>query len=158
MRRLKFFLILLFLAGPAHAFQDGKPQDLPREALVIQTASGTYEFRVQIAKTPDQQRTGLMFRRSMPDDEGMLFPYRFPTQPVFWMMNTYIPLDLIFIRSDGTIARIVPNATPMSQELIESGGYVNGVLEINGGLAEKLGITAGDKIRHPFFEEGEIDE
>lgn len=129
---------LLILTGPA--LSQDKPQDLPRETLTVETETGAHEFSVQIARTDRQKRLGLMFVTSMPETEGMLFTYKYPEAASFWMRNTYIPLDIIFIYPDGTIANIAREATPMSLDAIISAGYVTGVLEINGGLADKLGI------------------
>ena len=92
-----------------------------------------------------------MFRADMPENEGMLFQYKYPEIVGIWMRNTYIPLDVIFIYPDGTIANIAHNMVPLSLESKDSAGFVTGVLEINGGLADELGIEPGDKIIHPFF-------
>ncbi len=152
-----FFLIFLFSCAPANSYQpeisnqEGAPQTLPLEALSVEASGGTFKFEVQIAATPEQQRTGLMFRTKMPRGEGMLFTYKYPISAGFWMRNTYIPLDIIFVRADGTIANIAHNTVPLSLESVNSVGYVTGVLEINGGLADELGIKPGDKILHPFF-------
>lgn len=159
MLKLFTFLILLgslFTPNPVHGFQGGKPQDLPLEPLGVQTEHGLVEFQVQMARTADQQRTGLMFRMEMPDTEGMFFPYRYPQRVSFWMRNTYIPLDIIFIYPDGVIANIEAMTTPLSLDAVRAAGHVNGVLEINGGLAEKLGIKVGDKIIHPHYD-GEVE-
>jgi uncharacterized membrane protein (UPF0127 family) len=92
-----------------------------------------------------------MFRRSMPADRGMLFDFG-KVQPIsMWMQNTYIPLDMLFIRSDGTIARVAENAEPLSTRSIPSGEPVLAVLELNGGTARRLGIKAGDRVEHPLF-------
>lgn len=146
-----FLLVFLFSCAPANSYQDGTPQALPLEALSVETSDGTFAFQVQIAATLEQKQTGLMFRTEMPAGEGMLFTYKYPTNPGFWMRNTYIPLDIIFVRADGTIANIAHNTAPMSLDTVSSVGYVTGVLEINGGLAQELGIEPGDKILHPFF-------
>ncbi len=155
--QILFFLFALFAqnTAPASAFQGGQPQTLPLEDLVVETASGPHAFRVQIAATPEQKRTGLMFRTNMPAGEGMLFTYKYPEVAGFWMRNTYISLDIIFIRADGTIANIAHNTVPMSLDSLNSAGHVTGVLEINGGLADELGIEPGDKVIHPFFNSGD---
>lgn len=146
-----FFLIFLFSCAPANSFQDGAPQTLPLEPVTVVTKDGSHVFQVQIAATPEQKQTGLMFRAKMPLGEGMLFTYKYPEVTGFWMRNTYISLDIIFVRGDGTIANIAHNTVPLSLNPVNSVGYVTGVLEINGGLAEELGIEPGDKILHPFF-------
>ncbi|MEO7864948.1 MAG: DUF192 domain-containing protein [Sphingomicrobium sp.] len=114
--------------------------------LTIHSASGHHRFNVEIARTPEEQQTGLMFRRALAPDGGMIFPYDHELQLAFWMKNTLIPLDLIFIGSDGQIVRIAENAQPMSLDLIPSGQPVTAVLEIAGGRSAELGITAGDMV------------
>jgi uncharacterized membrane protein (UPF0127 family) len=105
--------------------------------------------------TNDAERSrGLMYRKSLPEGRGMLFDFG-TEQPVsFWMHNTYIPLDMIFIRADGRILRVAENATPMSDNLIPSGGPVRGVLEVIAGTARKLHIAAGDRVAGSFFGKG----
>ena len=124
----------------------GQPQTgLQQVPLTIMSASGTHDFTVDVAATPEQQQRGLMFVRSLPPDGGMIFPYD-PPQPIgFWMKNTLIPLDLIFIRADGTIARIA-TAKPHDETTIRSGEPVAAVLEIAGGRAAELGIREGDRV------------
>ncbi len=107
---------------------------------------------VEIADDDRERARGLMFRRSMPDDEGMLFDF-FSEQPEsFWMRNTYIPLDMLFIKADGTIDSIAEHATPLSERSIPSKSPVRFVLEINGGLSETLGIKLGDKVSGPAMD------
>ena len=101
--------------------------------------------------TPEQHATGLMFRRELPEGQGMLFDFK-AEQPVsFWMKNTYISLDMIFIRGDGRILRIAEHTEPLSERLIHSGGPVRAVLEVIAGTAKKLGIGPGDRVAHPIF-------
>lgn len=111
--------------------------------LTIRSKNGTHQFTVEVAATPQQQETGLMFRKSLAGDRGMIFPYDPPENAAFWMKNTLIPLDIIFIRSDGTIVRIT-NAEPMSLEPLPAGEPIAAVLEIRGGRAAELGIKEGD--------------
>ena len=92
-----------------------------------------------------------MFRRSLAGDRGMIFPYDPPQEVAFWMKNTLIPLDMVFIAGDGTIKHVHANAVPMSTDTIPSGYPVRAVLEINGGSAALLGIKPGDKVKHPIF-------
>jgi uncharacterized membrane protein (UPF0127 family) len=113
--------------------------------LTIRSASGVHRFTVQIAATPEQQEHGLMFTRSLAPDQGMIFPYDPPQNVAFWMKNTLIPLDMIFIRADGTIARIV-TAKALDETPIPAGEPVAAVLEIRGGRAAELGIRVGDKV------------
>lgn len=122
------------------------------ERVVVQTSGGARAFMVEVVDTPETRARGLMFRKSMPRSEGMLFDFR-TEQPVgFWMENTYIPLDIIFIRADGSIESIAANAVPLSREVLPSRGAILGVLEINGGLAAELGIRPGDRVRHRMFQ------
>ena len=113
--------------------------------LTIHSASGGHRFTVEVAATPEQQERGLMFRRSLAADRGMIFPYDPPQDVAFWMKNTLIPLDMIFIRSDGTIARIA-NAEAARPDPLPSGEPVAAVLEIRGGRAAELGIKEGDMV------------
>ena len=120
---------------------------LEQVPLTITTAKGkTHRFTVEVASTPDEQAQGLMDRQSMAPDRGMIFPYE-PAQPVaFWMKNTYIPLDMIFIAPGGRILRIEANTVPLSLEPVGSGDAVEAVLEIAGGRSAELGIAAGDQV------------
>ena len=123
------------------------------EPLTIETAGGgePRKFQVEMATTDQEKSVGLMFRTSLADDAGMLFPYGPPQEITMWMRNTYIPLDMVFIHADGTIARIEANTEPLSEAIISSGSAVSAVLEIAGGAASRLGIKPGDIVRHPFF-------
>ncbi|MDI4664547.1 DUF192 domain-containing protein [Xanthobacter autotrophicus] len=122
------------------------------EALEIATSKGVVTFEVEVARTDEQRTTGLMYRKSLDERAGMLFDFKVD-QPVYmWMKNTYIPLDMLFIRADGTIARITAMTTPFSTETISSGEPVRAVLEIAGGTARKVGIKAGDRVAHPVFQ------
>jgi uncharacterized membrane protein (UPF0127 family) len=111
--------------------------------LTIKSKNGVHRFTVEVAATAEQQERGLMFRKSLAGDRGMIFPYDPPQDVAFWMKNTLIPLDIIFIRSDGTIVRIT-KAEAMDLTPLPSGGPVTGVLEIRGGRAAELGIKEGD--------------
>jgi uncharacterized membrane protein (UPF0127 family) len=122
------------------------PAGLERIPLTVVTGEGTRHFVVEVARTPAEQATGLMHRRSLAADDGMLFPYAVPQPASFWMKNTLIPLDIIFIRPDGTIANIAANTTPMSLDPIPSLEPVSAVLEIRGGRAAELGIEPGDRV------------
>jgi uncharacterized membrane protein (UPF0127 family) len=119
---------------------------LDQKILTIRTASGKlHRFTVEVAATPDQQEHGLMNRQSLDPDRGMIFPYDTPQQVSFWMKNTLIPLDMVFVRPDGTIARI-ENAVALNLEPVSSLEPVNLVLEIPGGRAAELGIKPGDRV------------
>ncbi len=114
--------------------------------VTIHSSSGTHRFTAQVARTPAEQSMGLMFRKSLGPSEGMIFPYDPPQMVGFWMKNTLIPLDMIFIRADGVIARIAANTVPMSLEPQTSGEPIAAVLEIRGGRSAELGIKQGDKV------------
>ena len=116
------------------------------EPLTIHSANGEHRFTVEVAATPDQQETGMMFRRSVAGNRGMIFPYDPPQEVAFWMKNTLIPLDMIFIRPDGRIARIAANAVPESLDPVPSGEAISAVLEIGGGRSAELGIKEGDRV------------
>jgi uncharacterized membrane protein (UPF0127 family) len=135
--------VLLF-AGNAYA------QAL--EALSIASQGGQRQtFQVEVARNEADRAQGLMFRRSMPADRGMLFDFGRVEPVSMWMQNTYLPLDMLFIRPNGTIARIAANTEPLSTRTIPSGEPVLAVLELNAGTAAKLGIKAGDQVEHPIF-------
>lgn len=136
--------LLLPLAAPALA---------PGE-LVIETPGGPKRFTVELADTPEARAKGLMFRRSMPPDHGMLFDFEVEQPVAFWMKNTPLPLDMLFIDARGVIARIEADATPYSETPIPSGRPVRAVLELNAGTAARLGIAPGARVRHPIFEQG----
>lgn len=114
--------------------------------LTIRSASGEHRFTVEVAATAQEQNDGLMYRRSLAPDRGMIFPYDPPQSVAFWMKNTLIPLDMIFIRKDGTIARIVANTVPLSLEPVPGGEPVAAVLELAGGRAAELAIREGDRV------------
>ena len=118
----------------------------PREELVIETKAGEREFQVEIADDARETSIGLMFRREMAENEGMLFDFGAEAPRSFWMQNTYIPLDMIFIKADGTIDSIAEKTTPLSEKSVPSRGPVRFVLEVNAGLADSLGIAPGDKV------------
>jgi len=120
-------------------------------ALTIASANGKHAFTVEVAKTSAEQARGLMYRTDIPKDGGMIFaPYPPdggpPRVASFWMKNTPSPLDIVFIRPDGTIARIAENAVPFDETPIPSGEPVGAVLELNGGRTQELGIAEGDKV------------
>jgi uncharacterized membrane protein (UPF0127 family) len=134
------------VGGPG-CIADGPPQTtLPREVLTIHTARGPVRFNVQVAADDASRTKGLMFVRSMPDDEGMLFDFHQPQSTAFWMRNTYLPLDLLFVTADGRIANIAHRAPTCSDAPIPGEGPIRVVIEINAGLAERLGIQPGDRV------------
>ena len=118
----------------------------------LRGAFGTAGFSVEVADTPEARAQGLMNRDSLPRSAGMLFVYDAPQRATFWMKNTRIPLDMIFLDSKGQVLGVHANARPMDTTIIDGGLGVLAVLEINGGLAARLGIAPGDMLRHPAFD------
>lgn len=140
-------VMILLSALPAAALES-----FARSTLTIETAGGgKYRFDVELAETPAQQAQGLMYRERMAADAGMLFTYDRPQPASFWMKNTLIPLDMIFIGADGRIVNIHANAVPHSLDAVNSAGPVKGILEINGGMSARLGIRPGDRVVHSAF-------
>lgn len=137
----------LFRFGPSQA----RAQREEREMLTIVTDAGPVKLSVEVARTAREKALGLMFRQDLAARTGMLFPYDEASDLTMWMRNTYISLDMIFIREDGQIARIERNTEPFSEKIIAAGTPVTAVLEIAGGEADRLGIEAGDVVRHPHF-------
>ena len=115
--------------------------------LTVASAGKNHRFTVEVARTPEEQALGLMNRASLAPDRGMIFPLEPARQASFWMKNTLIPLDMIFVRSDGSIANIEANTVPLSLEPVYSDGEVGAVLELAGGRAAELGIKPGDKVK-----------
>ena len=136
-------LVALAAGGPARS--DGL------EALQIVTAAGTHDFQVEIARDDASRARGLMDRRFMPADHGMLFEFDREAPEAFWMKDTYIPLDMIFISRAGIVTNIAANAEPLSERAIPSGPPCMAVLELNGGAAARIGLRVGDRVRHAFF-------
>lgn len=121
------------------------------EELFVVTPTGRIRFFVEIADTEAERQKGMMFRKEAPPDRGMLFDMKQVAEAAFWMKNTLIPLDIIYIRPDGTILSIARNTTPLSEAPIPSGGPILGVLELAGGRAEEIGAMPGDKVEHRMF-------
>lgn len=138
--------------GVAHAEEPSAVvEPAPTEPLAIVTKDGRRAFKVEVMRNDAQRAKGLMYRRSMAADHGMLFDFERPLPVNMWMKNTYLPLDMVFIRSDGSIARIAADTEPLSTQIIPSGEPVLSVLELNAGTAAKLGIRPGDRVEHPLF-------
>jgi uncharacterized membrane protein (UPF0127 family) len=137
------------VASPHPAAAPSAPSGLEVIPLEIRSGRGRHAFSVEVARTSEEQARGLMFRERLGANEGMLFPFPSPRPAGFWMKNTLIPLDMIFIRADGSIARIAANTVPHSLESVESGEPVLAVLEIAGGRAAQLGIAEGDRVSWP---------
>jgi len=149
---LRRALILLLLL-PGLALAQDKPQPpLPKEPLVIVTRDGARQvFQVEMALTPEQQMVGLMFRPSVPADEGMLFDWGVPRESAMWMRNTIAPLDMLFITEQGRVHRIAERTVPYSLNAVESRGPVRATLELAAGTAERLGIRIGDLVEQRSF-------
>jgi uncharacterized protein len=130
----------------AGAKQESSAADLNQLQLCIKSKTKTHSFIVEVAETGAQQAKGLMFRTELADNRGMLFPFAELRMASFWMKNTVIPLDIIFIRSDGVIENIAENTEPYSTIPVESTAPVAAVLELRGGLTAEMGIMAGDKV------------
>lgn len=154
-RRALLVIAALGLGGIGQASQaqtttepTGPQPQLPTEELVIVGAGGTrHVFHVEVVRTPEQQTTGLMFRKSVAPDGGMLFPWGRPIESKMWMENTLVPLDMVFIKADGTIGRIAEDTVPGSLAIVASDGPVIATLELKGGITSKLGILVGDHVQ-----------
>jgi len=146
--RALFFALVLLLALAGGALAQA------RTPLVIVTDTGEHRFEVELARSPEDRARGLMFRRSLPENQGMLFDFARDEDIGMWMQNTYLPLDMVFIRADGTVARVERSATPFSTEIIRAGQPVRAVLELLGGTARRIGLKPGDRVRHPVFAAG----
>jgi len=120
------------------------------ESLTVRTTGGTpHAFVVELAITSEQRALGLMNRKEMADDHGMLFDFGMTRRVAMWMKNTYLPLDMLFIRKDGTIAHIATDTVPQSEAIIDSREEVHFVLELNAGTAKRLGMAPGDHVESP---------
>jgi len=152
--------LLFLIAAPAGAYLalHAKTPSAEAHTLELVTAGGVRAIDIEVATTPEQQALGLMYRTELADNHGMLFPYEGERELSMWMHNTYIPLDMVFIRADGTVARIEVKAAPLSDRVIRSGEPVTGVLELAGGAAERLGLKPGDKVRHPHFTQAPVTQ
>jgi hypothetical protein len=139
---------LLAFSGAARAQQLAT---FSKSKLVIETTKGKFPFDIELALTPPQMEQGLMFRRSLAADAGMLFDYGDPQPIAMWMKNTLIPLDMVFIGKDGRIVDFRERAVPMSLDTIEPKVPARAVLEVNAGTAQRLGLQVGDTVHHAFF-------
>ncbi len=143
---------LLFIAAMLTALAAPVDAKTRLDRLWLVPASGQeVPIDIEVAEDAPEKALGLMFRTELADNKGMLFPYSEARELSMWMRNTYIPLDMLFIRPDGVIHRIEMRAEPMSERVITSGGPVSAVLELAGGATERLGIKAGDRVRYPLF-------
>ncbi len=141
--RLVATVFLLLAAGATDAIA------LPIETIVIDSQKGPQKFRVEVASDQKSKEQGLMFRRYLPSNAGMIFTFSKPEMVIFWMKNTFIPLDILFVRPDGKVSSIAANAEPLSLKSIPSDEPVLAVIELNGGRARALGIKPGDRVHAP---------
>jgi uncharacterized membrane protein (UPF0127 family) len=144
-RGLLLAAALLLIPLPAQS------ADPKLERVEIVTRGGVHVFDVEMAVTPEERSKGLMFRRELPHGRGMLFDFVGEGPISMWMKNTFVSLDMIFIRADGRIARIAENTTPQSEATISSGVPVKAVLEVVAGTSKRLGIAPGDRVAHRIF-------
>ena len=155
-RRTFGFAAVLGLAGFFATWQSlgqgQKLQTFEKNRLAIKSKTGRHEFLVEIARRPKQQAQGLMFRRKMAADAGMLFLYRYAEPASMWMKNTFIPLDMLYIDGTGGVVGFHQRAVPQSLEVITSKQPVRAVLEVNAGTVARLQIAVGDKVFHPAFQ------
>jgi len=121
------------------------------QSLSVVSEKGAFVYKVELAADDATREKGLMFRKEMPKDHGMLFDFGTDRVAHMWMKNTFIPLDMVFIRADGEVASIAKNAQPQSLSLISSGVRVRAVLELNSGEADAMGLKPGDRVKHKMF-------
>jgi len=134
------------------AFAQAQPQaETALEPLTITTATGPHVFSVEVMRTDEQRARGLMFRRYLPPNRGMLFDFKEEQPVMMWMKNTYLPLDMVFIARNGTVINVAENTEPMSERTIPSAGPAYAVLEVNAGTAKRIGLKKGDKVSHAMF-------
>ena len=150
LRALGWPFALLFVALGVSTFGAGAHAQ-SFEPLTVVTASGRHPFQVEVARDDATRSQGLMYRRSLGADRGMLFDFQRVEPVSMWMQNTYVSLDMLFIRPDGTVARVAERTEPLSTRTIPSGEPVLAVLEVPAGTAARLGIKPGDKVEHPLF-------
>jgi uncharacterized protein len=144
-------LVAAFVFSAFLALSAGFSQAADKSLVEIVSKTGVHSFSVEVVDNDADRAKGLMHRRSLPEGTGMLFDFHREQDVSFWMQNTYIPLDMIFIRADGRIHRIAENTVPHSLEQVPSRGPVRGVLEVIAGTSRKLGIAPGDRVAHPIF-------
>jgi uncharacterized membrane protein (UPF0127 family) len=150
----RFLIMLVLLASLLPAAGRAQTQDYAIATVTVRSAGGPHVFKVELAETPAQMEQGLMFRREMAPDAGMLFDFKTPQVATMWMRNTLIPLDMLFVGGDGHIVNIHERAVPQSDAIIAAAAPVRFVIELNGGTAAKLGIKPGDQVSGSMFGSG----
>jgi uncharacterized protein len=153
LRRRLLWLSVLLVTGASLGFA-ASLQSFATASLTIAAANGDHRFTVELAETPAQMEQGLMFRRSLAPDAGMLFDFKRPTMATMWMRNTLIPLDMLFVDAQGRIVNIQQRAVPESDAIISAAAPVRAVIELNGGTTARLGIAPGDRVLYPIFGSG----
>ena len=143
---VSLFAVLLLLSPSGTVDAQSFDATFPTTKLTVETGSGPKTFDVEVALTSDQQAQGLMFRRKLASDAGMLFIYSPPEQVSMWMKNTLIPLDMVFVDASGAVVKIAERTVPMSLSIISSEAVVEAVVEFNAGTASRIGLKPGDKI------------
>jgi uncharacterized protein len=150
-RRSILILLIPAVTGLSVFSVGAEIQRFATSELSIVSSTGRHQFKVEVAETQAQMMQGLMFRRSLAPDAGMLFDYKQPTMATMWMRNTLIPLDMLFVDVQGRIVSIHQRAVPQSDDVIAAAAPVRAVIELNGGTAARLGIEPGDQVVHPIF-------
>jgi uncharacterized protein len=151
------FGLLLYATAPGlppqqEAMAAAQPPPGPLSEVVVETRTGAHRFMVEIADEPEERARGLMFRETLADDAGMLFDMGVTAPAGFWMRNTLVSLDIIFIGDDGRVVSIAERTVPLSEEVLRSAGPVRFVLELVAGMSDRIGLEPGDRIRHPVIE------
>jgi uncharacterized membrane protein (UPF0127 family) len=151
LRRAILVLLVLLAAGVAAGDGIAQLQQFGRSELTVVTATGRHLFHVEVARSDAQMMQGLMFRRELAPDAGMIFEYKHPTVATMWMRNTLIPLDMLFVDAHGRIVNIHERAVPQSDAIVAATAPVRAVIELNGGTAARLGLKPGDRVLFPIF-------
>ena len=145
-------LLFCFLIGIILNMQQLYAEAFKKDQLTLVISGKQHIIDIEIAETNHQKALGLMYRQHLAEQNGMLFTYDQPQELTMWMKNTFIPLDMIFIKAGGIVHRIEANTEPLSETIIASNGNVVAVLELAGGVARRLGLKKGDQVLHPLLE------
>jgi hypothetical protein len=151
-RRVVFFAMVgLFALLAVFRTAAGANAEPAFERIEIVTSSGPHVFEAEVARTMEERGKGLMFRRELAENRAMLFDFGVEQKVMMWMKNTYVPLDMIFVGKNGRVTSIARDAKPMSEDLIPSGQPAYAVIEVAAGVAKKIGLAVGDRVKHPIF-------